>query len=232
MGNQVVAITGGGSGIGRAIALAFAERGFDVVISGRNSGKLDAVAGEVRAMGANCESIVADIAKSGDAEDLVTKTVMVFGRLDVLVNNAGNAVLSDVADMDIRSFDTMLAVNAAGPTYTSKYALNAMKKNGGGTIVNISSLAAADPFPGLGAYGATKAYVNLLTKALATEGKPHGIRAFCVGPGAVETEMLRASFPDFPADQTLAPKSIAEMVVLMTNPACQYSSGQTIYVSK
>lgn len=232
MGNQVVAITGGGSGIGRAIALAFAERGFDVVVAGRNLGKLETVAGEVRALGANCQPIVADVAKAGDAEDLVTKTVMVFGRLDVLVNNAGTAILSDVASLNTKSFDTMLAVNAAGPTYTSKYALGAMKKNDGGTIINISSMAAADPFPGLGAYGATKAYVNLLTKALATEGKPHGIRAFAVGPGAVETEMLRTSFPDFPAEQTLPAKAIAEMVVLLTNPACQYSSGQTIYVSK
>ncbi|GJM23958.1 MAG: NAD(P)-dependent oxidoreductase [Phycisphaerae bacterium] len=232
MGNQVVVITGGGSGIGRAIALAFAEQGANVVVAGRNLEKLEAVASEVRALGPKCEAMVTDVAKAGDAEDLITKTLITFGRLDVLVNNAGNAILSDVQNIDLKAFDKMLAVNAAGPTYTSKHAFGAMKKNDGGTIVNISSMAAADPFPGLGAYGATKAYVNILTKALATEGKPHGIRAFAVGPGAVETEMLRASFPDFPAEQTLPAKAIAEMVLLLTNPACQYSSGQTIYVSK
>ncbi len=232
MSNSVVAITGGGSGIGRAMALEFARHGADVVVAGRNLDKLQAVANEVRSLGANCEPVVADVSKAGDAEDLITKTVIAFGRIDVLVNNAGNAILSDVASIDLKSFDTMLAVNAAGPTYTAKYVIGAMKKNGGGTIINISSMAAADPFPGLGAYGATKAYVNLLTKALASECKPHGIRVFAIGPGAVETEMLRGSFPDFPADQTLPAKAIAELAHLLTNPACQYSSGQTIYISK
>ncbi len=232
MSKQAVVITGGGSGIGRAIALEFARSGAEVAIAGRSSEKLECVAKEIRAAGAKCEPIVGNVSDAGDAEDIITKTVIALGRLDVLVNNAGNAILSNVEDIDLKAFDAMLAVNAAGPTYTSKFAIGAMKKNGGGTIVNISSMAAADPFPGLGAYGATKAYVNLLTKALATEGKPHNIRAFAIGPGAVETEMLRASFPEFPADQTLPARAIADMVLLLTQPPCKYSSGQTIYVSK
>ncbi|NOX58104.1 MAG: SDR family oxidoreductase [Planctomycetes bacterium] len=232
MSEQVVAVTGGGSGIGRAIALEFARHGADVVLSGRTESKLDAVADEVRATGSKCEVFVADVASRDGAAGLIRTTEIAFGRLDVLVNNAGQAVLANIESIDLQAFDDMLAINAAAPVYTSQAAFALMKKQGGGTIINISSMAADDPFPGLGAYGATKAFVNLLTKALGNEGKPHGIRAFAIGPGAVETRMLRASFPDFPKEQTLPAEAIAQMAHLLTNPACRYSSGQTIYISK
>ncbi len=165
MNRQVVVITGGGSGIGRAIALRFAKEGADVVVAGRNQAKLDAVADEVRALGAKCEVHAADISKASDAARLIEKTVSAFGHLDVLVNNAGNAVLASIEDIDVQAFGAMLAVNAAGPAYLSKFAFPVMKQHGGGTIINLSSMAAIDPFPGLGAYGATKAFVNILTKA-------------------------------------------------------------------
>lgn len=225
-------VTGGGSGIGRAIAVKFAQAGADLVVAGRNQAKLESVAEEVRALGASCEAHVADVSKASDAAEFIEKAVGTFGRLDVLVNNAGNAVLASVEEIDLQAFDAMLAVNASAPVYLSKAAFPVMKRSGGGTIINISSMAAIDPFPGLGAYGASKAFVNILTKALASEGKAHNIRAFAIGPGAVETEMLRESFPDFPKEQTLPTTAIADVTHLLTNPACQYSSGQTIYVSK
>jgi len=99
-------------------------------------------------------------------------------------------------------------------------------------IVNISSAASVDPFPGLVAYGGTKAWVNIWSKGLADEGRPLGIRVFAVAPGAVETKMLREAFPDFPADQTLDPMDVADMVFQLSLPECRYASGQTIMVQK
>jgi NAD(P)-dependent dehydrogenase (short-subunit alcohol dehydrogenase family) len=101
-----------------------------------------------------------------------------------------------------------------------------------GTIINVSSMAAVDPFPGFAAYGASKAWVNTFTRGLADEGRAHGIKVFAVGPGAVETGLLRQRFPDFPAERTLQPDDVAGMVEWLLDERCQYATGQTIYVRK
>jgi 3-oxoacyl-[acyl-carrier protein] reductase len=105
-------------------------------------------------------------------------------------------------------------------------------ERGGGVIINTSSVAAYDAFPGFAAYGAAKAFVVAYTKFLAREGAGVGIRVYGVAPGAVETDMLRGAFPDFPADQALEPYDVAAMFETLLLPACAYSSGQTITVSK
>jgi NAD(P)-dependent dehydrogenase (short-subunit alcohol dehydrogenase family) len=108
-----------------------------------------------------------------------------------------------------------------------------MAENGGGVVVNISSVAADDPFPGFSAYGATKAFVNLFSRALHAEGSSRGIRVYCVAPGAVETQMLRGPFPEFPADQTLDADDVAAVVeCLLGSPVGRYIGGQTIRIRK
>ena len=107
-----------------------------------------------------------------------------------------------------------------------------MAEQGGGAIVNISSIAAYDAFPGFAAYGAAKAFVVAYTKSLAGEGKPCGIRVFGIAPGAVETDMLRDALPDFPEEQALDPGDVAAMVETVLLPAYRYSSGQTVIVTK
>ena len=107
-----------------------------------------------------------------------------------------------------------------------------MRQQRSGVIVNISSVASVDPFPGFSIYGACKAWVNLFTKALAAEGKPLGIRAYAIAPGAVETSMLRSAFPDFPADHTLRPDDIAAAIEAVCDDRLAHSSGQTIFVRK
>ena len=107
-----------------------------------------------------------------------------------------------------------------------------MKRQGGGTIVNISSIASVSPFAGFAAYGASKAWVNAWTSGLAEEGRPDGIRVFCVAPGAVETKMLRSAFPDYPAEATMEPSEIAELIHAVTQPGYRYATGQTIFAKK
>jgi NAD(P)-dependent dehydrogenase (short-subunit alcohol dehydrogenase family) len=232
MDPKVAIVTGAGSGIGRAVSVGFAQHGWAVVAVGRDRSKLEATAELVAQSGGKCLVHAADVAVHAAMERLAGAAVDRFGRVDVLVNNAGFGPRATIDDLDVATFDKMLAVNAAGVFYACKSVWPVMKRQGGGTIVNISSMAAADPFPGLGIYGATKAFVNALTRGLAAEGKAHGILVFGIGPGAVETDMLRGAFPDLSKDKVLAPSAIAEMVLAMTDPVCRYSTGQTIYVRK
>jgi NAD(P)-dependent dehydrogenase (short-subunit alcohol dehydrogenase family) len=232
MAEQVVVVTGAGSGIGRAIALAFAGRGAAVIALGRKVARLEETKTLVDAAGGSCLVIPVDVSDVGRVTDAVNDAAKHFGRIDVLVNNAAMSLVAGIEDIDLAAFDAMLKLNAGGVLYACKAVWPIMKRGGGGTIVNISSMAAADPFPGLAAYGATKAFVNLLTKGLGEEGRKHNIRVFAVGPGAVETEMLRGAFPDFPAESALPPRAIADVVVTLTEPSSRYCTGQTVYVRK
>jgi len=129
-------------------------------------------------------------------------------------------------------FEQALRANIAGVFYMTRAAWPALRRQGSGTVVNISSLAAVDPFPGFAVYGACKAWVSLFTKAADDEGRPLGIRVFAIAPGAVETAMLRQNFPDIPAEQTLAPDEVAGMIEAVCEPRASHASGQTIFIRK
>jgi NAD(P)-dependent dehydrogenase (short-subunit alcohol dehydrogenase family) len=232
MAEQVVVVTGAGSGIGRAISLAFTQQGAAVVLMGRKVERLEETKTLIDQAGGSCLVMPVDVANAEGVAESIHEAAKRFGRIDVLVNNAAHAVLAGIEELNLAAFDDMLRVNAAGTLYACKAVWPVMKRGGGGTIVNISSMAAADPFPGLTTYGATKAFINLLTKGLAAEGRKHNIGVFAVGPGAVETEMLRATFPDLPEKHTLAPSAIADVVIMLTTPSSRYCTGQTIYVRK
>ena len=153
-----------------------------------------------------------------------------FGRVDVLVNNAGVAPLAPVDEFDPAEFERVCQVNMAAVFHTTQAVWPVMKAQGGGLIANISSLASVDPFPGFGVYGASKAWVNLFSQATAAEGKAVGIRVFAIAPGAVETQMMRSIFPDFPKDQTLNPDDVAAVIVSVSDESMTYCTGQTIFV--
>lgn len=225
-------VTGGGRGIGRAICVRLARDGARVVAVARTADDLAETKRLVERNGGTCLAIRADVSRIDELNAAVDQTVRQFGAVDILVNNAGIAPRADVDAMETDTFDAMIRVNVSAPFYAVRAVWPIMKKRRQGIIINISSVAAADPFPGFAAYGATKAYIEGLTRGLAKEGRPLGIRVYGVGPGAVDTDMLRGPFPDFPADQCLQPDDIAEVVHLMTEPACRYTVGQTLYVSR
>jgi NAD(P)-dependent dehydrogenase (short-subunit alcohol dehydrogenase family) len=232
MDGQVVVVTGGGRGIGRAICRRFAAAGARVVAAARSTQQLNETRSIIEAEGGQCSTIPTDVTNPDDVSAMTQFAVDSFGRLDILVNNAGVAPNAPIESFDLDVFDAMQRVNINGVFFACRSVWPVMRKAGHGIIVNISSVAAIDPFPGFGLYGATKAFVEALTRGLAAEGREFGIRVHAIGPGAVDTQMLRGPFPDFPADQCLSPEQIAESVYTTTLAGNEYAVGQTLYVRK
>ena len=197
---KVALITGGSRGIGRATALTFADAGADVVVSSRNRRppELEKVAEEIRAKGRRALAMPAHVGKKEDVQNLVQKTLREFGRIDILVNNAGaNPVLSSMVDLEEAAFEKVMEVNLKGALLMSQAVAKEMIKQGGGRIINISSIsglrARAD---GTGAYCISKAGVNMLTQVMARELAEHNILVNAIAPGSIKTEMSRVNWID------------------------------------
>ena len=225
-------VTGAGRGIGRAIAKRLGAAGTGVVVASRTSNEIDDTRLMIERGGGRALAVPCDVSRADEVEMLIARTREVFGDIHVLVNNAGTAPLATIEEMEPHLFDRIIASNVRNVYLCSRGVWPFMAAAGGGVIVNISSIAAYDAFPGFAAYGAAKAFVVAYTKSLAVEGQSCGIRVYGIAPGAVETDMLRSALPDFPPEQTLEPDDVAAMVELLFSSAYQYSSGQTIVVAK
>lgn len=227
-------VTGAGSGIGRSIAAALSAAGHDLMLVGRRSAPLDQTA-------ALCSPgvlvHVASVARHDDVERMIDAAWKAFGRLDVLINNAGQGrVLTipettpDILDETMRTnaLSAAWAIHHAWPLFQRQHARTTSWR---GCVINISSMASVDPFPGFFAYAASKAAMNLLAASAAKEGASIGLRAFAIAPGAVETPMLRASFDEsaIPKDQTLPPETIAAIVLQCIRGERDAQSGQVIH---
>ncbi|MFJ2778612.1 MULTISPECIES: SDR family NAD(P)-dependent oxidoreductase [unclassified Kitasatospora] len=189
--DQSVLVTGGGSGIGRAIALAFAREGARVAVAGRTGSSLVETVGLVEREGGKAVALVADVTNSQDAARLVRETVEHFGGLDVAVNNAGIlGTPAPVADLEEDEWRRVLDTNLTGTWLAMKYEIAHMRANGGGAIVNIASnLGVHLRLPGLGAYAVSKAAISTLTRSAARDHIGDGVRINSVSPGPVETAM-------------------------------------------
>ncbi|HMP80488.1 MAG TPA: SDR family oxidoreductase [Pirellulaceae bacterium] len=230
----VALVTGGTSGIGLATARLLAENGYDIAICGRNTPRLHQARAAIQKSraGTRALAIPADFSEPLSSPQMCDQTFTEFGRLDVVVNAAAVAALSSFDAITTEQFDEMLNVNIRSLFHVTQAAWRIMQQQGNGTIINVSSLAAVDPFDGLGIYGASKAWLDLLTRSLAREGKRWGIRVHSVQPGAVETPMLRGLFPDFPAEQTVSPEDVAEVIFGLLDPCWRNSNGQIVQVSR
>lgn len=231
MENDIALVTGASRGIGQATALALARRGTYVIATGRDEQALHRTRTLVADSGGRCEVHTLDVTDFSAVHERVETIIRDLGHIDILINNAGRVVHSPLSEYSVAAFDDMMAVNCHGMFYGCRAVWPHMANRHGGTIVNISSMSAKDPFPGLSAYGASKRWVNALTEALATEGRPQGIRVYAVAPGAVETDMLRSAFPDYPGEQCLKPKDVADSVIWLLDPLSQYATGSIIYLS-
>lgn len=232
MNGKVVVVTGGGRGIGRAVCERFAAAGAQVVAASRSVKELKETASAIEASGGKCYFQAADVCAPGDIQSLINDTAKQFGRVDILVNCAGVAPKGPFDEMEPALFDTIRAVNIDAVYHGCRYAWPIMKRQGGGVIVTISSVASVDPFSGFAAYGSSKAWVNLWTRALADEGRAHNIRVYAVAPGAVETRMLRDAFPDFPEGQALEPSHVAAAVFGLCGEDFHYATGETVFVRR
>src|SRR6476619_6348308 len=192
---KVCVITGGGSGIGRATALLFAQEGAHLVIADKRNAQ--AVAAECANKGAQAIAVEADVAVVADVRRMIEAAVERFRRLDVLVNNAGYGITGSVVETDEEDWDALMAVNVRGVFLCSKYAIPAMRRSGGGTIVNTASVVAAVGVGDRAAYCASKGAVAALTRAIAIDHVGEGIRCNAIAPGTIDTpyfnDILKAS---------------------------------------
>lgn len=230
--NKTAIVTGASRGIGLATALRFGRAGYSLVIAARSPGDLEQALKQVRETGVECEAVPVDVGTAAGGREVVDVARGRFGRVDVLVNNAGAAPLASIPETSDADFERCISANIASAFYCTRAVWPLMRAGGGGTIVNLSSLAAVSPFPGFSVYGGAKAWVSTFTRAAADEGKPLGIRVFAVGPGATETQMLRRHFKDIPAAETLDPDEVAALIEACCGPALAHSVGQTIFVQK
>jgi NAD(P)-dependent dehydrogenase (short-subunit alcohol dehydrogenase family) len=191
MDNPVILITGALTGIGRAAAVAFAEKGARVVVSGRRDEAGQALVEELRALGSEAEFINADVRKEEDVRALVAKTVERFGRVDVAVNNAATeGEVGPITDQTAESYAATFDTNVLGVVLSMKHEVLAMRGQGSGSIVNISSTYGHEGAAGASIYVGAKHAVEGITKSVALEVADLGVRVNCVAPGPTDTGML------------------------------------------
>jgi NAD(P)-dependent dehydrogenase (short-subunit alcohol dehydrogenase family) len=241
MSHQVVLITGALTGIGRASAVLFAKQGADVVVSGRRDAEGEAVAAELRGLGAKAAFVHADVRQESDVRSLVDQTVERFGRLDVAVNNAGTeGSPGPVTEQTAESYAATFDSNVLGVLLSMKHELRAMLPRGSGSIVNISSAYGRIGAPGASVYVASKHAVEGLTKSAALEVAGTGVRVNVVEPGTTDTGMLTrftstddnkaALVSTVPLKRLAAPEEIAQVIAFVASDNASYMTGASIPV--
>jgi len=192
---KTAVVTGAGSGSGRAIALLFAKEGANVVINCRTEASGKETVDMIKKDGGEAAYIQADVTKAADQEKTIEFAVKKYGKLDIMINNAGiNPAEGPIDECEEAVFDRVIATNLKGVWLGMKYAIQAMLKSGGGTIVNINSVCAYKAPPSIASYAASKGGVMTLTRAVAVGMAPHNIRINCVAPGPFITPLLLAQW--------------------------------------
>ena len=251
--DRVAIVTGSGSGIGKAIAVAFAEAGADVVVAGitiidssRTATDLNAVAEQIRALGREALVVSTDVRVSDDVANMVHRTIEEFGRIDILVNNAGGSFLAPALEISEHAFDSVVKTNLYSVFLCCKAVAQSMINQKRGSIINIASVCGQGSATYYAPYAAAKAGVINLTKTLSTEWAPYGIRVNSIAPGAVRTEswpLMKERQPEMYAKviEPLArrallgrpgsPEDIAAAAIYLASDAADWVTGQTINVN-
>lgn len=235
-------VTGASRGLGRAMALALAEAGCELILNARSADSLAEVSEAVRKLGRRAVIAAGDVSEEQQAEQVVDATLKAFGRLDVLVNNAGVWEGSYLVRLKKADWDRVLKVNLTGAYLMAKHAGKAMLKQRSGKIINISSISGFKPVQQSLAYAATKAAVIQMTRVIALELGPAGIRVNAIAPGFFDTDMTRR-YQDADAKQTLdayvakiplrrygQPEDLKGLVVFLASAASDHITGQTIVI--
>jgi NAD(P)-dependent dehydrogenase (short-subunit alcohol dehydrogenase family) len=238
--NKVALVTGGSRGIGKAIALGFAEAGADVLIASRTIADLEKVAQQIEALGHHALAVQTDIAVKGEVDNMVAKALERFGTIDILVNNAAINIMRSIIELREDGWDKVMNVGLKGYYLCSQAVAKVMMAKKSGNIINIASGAAAKAVPMLGAYSISKAGVVMLTQLLAVELAPYGIRVNAIGPGMVKTgfsqpmwsnpDMRKLIEDSIPLRRLAEAEEILSVALFLASDASSYITGQTIYV--
>jgi NAD(P)-dependent dehydrogenase (short-subunit alcohol dehydrogenase family) len=242
MSKPVVLITGALTGIGRATALAFAQEGFRLAVSGRDEAKGQALAAELRTLGTEAEFVRADVRFEAEVRNLVDRGVARFGHIDAAVNNAGTEGESGpIVEQSAANYESTFSANVLGTLLSLKHELRVMLPQRSGSIVNLSSIAGRTGLAGAAVYAASKHAVEGLTKSAALEAAAAGVRVNAVAPGPVETPMLDRFFgrnedakvrflAAIPAQRAATPQEIAATIVFLAGDKARYLTGQSVAV--
>jgi 3-oxoacyl-[acyl-carrier protein] reductase len=232
-------VTGAGSGIGKCIAETYAREGARVALADLNG---EAAKSAARTIGNNAIALRFDVSKKADIDGVVGETVAAFGALDILVNNAGAThVNKPMLEIDEAEYDRIFAINVKGVFLACQAVVPVFRRRGGGVIINIGSTAGLRPRPGLSAYNATKGAVHVLTKSLAVELAPDGIRVCAIAPVATETPLLpsflgpaqgmREKFiATIPLGRLALPQDIADAALFLASAEAKFITGNIMEV--
>ena len=243
---KVALVTGGSRGMGEATAIAFAKAGADVAVTSRRLPALEEVAEKVRNEGRRALAVETHIGRIDQLQPLVDKVVAEFGKLDILVNNAGTNFFAPAIDMDEKGWDSVMNLDLKGLFFLSQAAARVMREQGGGNIINISSVSGYRVQVPTGHYSIAKAGVIMATKVMALEWADFNIRVNCIAPGAIETKLYDSIFSLLPEDEAKVrkqeaaaripmkyvgePKDIANAVLFLASEASSYVTGQSFAV--
>jgi NAD(P)-dependent dehydrogenase (short-subunit alcohol dehydrogenase family) len=242
LGGKVAIVTGGSRGLGKAIVLGLAHAGADVVVSSRALPACEAVAKQIEALGRRALAVACHLGRWDDIDALVERTYERFGRCDVLVNNAGvTQAPLPLAETSSEFFDEIYAVNVKGPMRLASLVAPRMGESGGGAIINVTSIGALKPGGNLGMYCSSKAALQALTRVMAEEWAPLGVRVNAIAPGPFMTDMMRElgertpGFLEYAASVTLQsriadPGEIVGAVLFLASDASSYVTAETLPV--
>ncbi len=212
MSHKTAIVTGAGKGIGKALALKLASIGYDVVIAARSKAEISAVAKICEDEGVKALPVITDVTNEQSVAQLFEAAQEKFGKIDLLVNNAGMGIFKPLAETSLEDWNKVISTNLTGAFLCARTAFEMMKGNDGGTIVNIASVVGIKGYPNQGAYTASKHGMVGLTKVLAEEGREFKIRAHVICPGGVATEMVRKSRPDLNPEEIIQPEDVADLL--------------------
>lgn len=240
LSGKVAIITGASKGIGEDMARTFARFGANVIVSSRKQDACDALAAEIKANGGEATGVAAHVGDMDQLKNLVDRTINTYGGVDILVNNAAsNPVFGPSLEADGGAFDKIMQANVKAPFELSKLCYPSMKERGGGSVIMISSIAGHTPDPGLGLYSVSKAALNMLTKVLAKEWGPDGIRVNAICPGLIKTKFSQALWQDekilsrftktIPIARMGTTDEISPMALFLASSASSYTTGSLFY---
>ena len=240
LAGRVAVVTGASRGLGRAMAVALAEAGADLALAGRSKPDLEATARLVERAGRRALVVPTDVAQYPEVEALIARAADGLGRLDVLVNNSGVAIVKPLVEWTPPEWRTLLDVNLLGVIHGCRAAAPHLIDQGWGKVINVASMLAAIGLPGYSVYSATKGAIVAFTRALGVEWARHNIQVNCIAPGWFDTDMSAPAWQndkiaerlvrDVPARRIGRPEEIGPLAVYLASSASDFMTGQTVFL--